>query len=390
MYLKKNRMNHDVSLTELTRYLQSQTPGFVNTSPFPPSPPSNELVATLFKRQLALNSPAASFLQQRGLPSKEIQTLTQIPPVPVTAFKQLELTTVLPSERVTVFHSSGTTGQAPSRHYHSAATLQIYELAAQAWFKHRMLGDFPWAWQRRLPAEDERLLMVSLTPPPREVPHSSLAFMIGTFIREFGTTDSSFVGTSGVEGWQIDFAQAFKVLHSAQKAGPVVVFGTAFNFVHLADELERRGIYLQLPPGSRVMETGGYKGRSRTIPKKDLHDLIRARLGVTRGRIVCEYGMAELASQAYDIDLTNPLSESKQRRLQFPPWCHPSVVSPENGQEVPVGQPGLLRVTDLANVASVLSIQTEDLAVRHEDGIILLGRAVQSEPRGCSLLAVEN
>jgi len=45
-------------------------------------------------------------------------------------------------------------------------------------------------------------------------------------------------------------------------------------------------------------------------------------------------------------------------------------------------------VCDLANVRSVMAIQTEDLAVRHGDGFELLGRAELAEPRGCSLLNI--
>jgi hypothetical protein len=46
----------------------------------------------------------------------------------------------------------------------------------------------------------------------------------------------------------------------------------------------------------------------------------------------------------------------------------------------------LIRVFDLANVFSVMAIQTEDLAVRHADGFELIGRAALAESRGCSLM----
>ena len=55
-------------------------------------------------------------------------------------------------------------------------------------------------------------------------------------------------------------------------------------------------------------------------------------------------------------------------------------------QKVALGQAGLLQITDLANVGSVLSLQTEDLAKRHDDGFELLGRAELAESRGCSLM----
>jgi hypothetical protein len=50
----------------------------------------------------------------------------------------------------------------------------------------------------------------------------------------------------------------------------------------------------------------------------------------------------------------------------------------------------MIRVTDLANVWSVAAIQTEDLGIRREDGFELIGRAEKAEPRGCSLMAMEN
>jgi hypothetical protein len=51
------------------------------------------------------------------------------------------------------------------------------------------------------------------------------------------------------------------------------------------------------------------------------------------------------------------------------------------------GESGLLRVFDLANVHSVMAIQTDDLGVRRGDGFELVGRAPFAEPRGCSWMA---
>jgi hypothetical protein len=64
------------------------------------------------------------------------------------------------------------------------------------------------------------------------------------------------------------------------------------------------------------------------------------------------------------------------------------IVSPETGCEVAEGETGLIRVFDLANVFSVMAIQTEDLGVRRGSGFELLGRAIAADPKGCSLIAV--
>ena len=174
------------------------------------------------------------------------------------------------------------------------------------------------------------------------------------------------------------------------------MLGTAFSFVHLLDHLAKQDLRFELPPGSCALETGGYKGRSRSMPKAALHSLIAERFGVPRGQTVCEYGMSELSSQAYDAQLAPSLLAHRaphftldaSRSFHFPPWARVQIVSPETGREVGEGETGLIRVVDLANVYSVMAIQTEDLGVRRGEGFALAGRAVLAEPRGCSLMAV--
>jgi hypothetical protein len=145
----------------------------------------------------------------------------------------------------------------------------------------------------------------------------------------------------------------------------------------LLDYLAENNLQFRLPENSRVMETGGYKNRSRSLPKSELHALITERLGVPAENIVCEYGMSELSSQAY----TNV-----EGKFAFPPWARAQIISPETGREVADGETGLNRVFDLANIFSVAAIQTEDLGIRRGDGFELVGRAQLAEPRGCSLL----
>ena len=137
----------------------------------------------------------------------------------------------------------------------------------------------------------------------------------------------------------------------------------------------------QLPPGSRVVETGGYKGRSRELPKNQLHALITARLAIAPDQIISEYGMSELSSQAYaratgESRITRPLrhslspgeragvrasdesrmitrrqadnATSHSSHFLFPPWARAQIISPETGREVSEGETGLIRVFDLA------------------------------------------
>src|SRR5262249_35603279 len=217
--------------------------------------------------------------------------------------------------------------------------------------------------------------------------HSSLVHMFDTIRRAFGEQSSVFLGGVGTDGyWNLNLEATVAVLKRLTFSNrPVLFLGTAFSYVHLLDYLGAQGLQFTLPPGSLVLETGGYKGRSRFVPKSELHELITERLGVQPQEIVCEYGMSELSSQAYDLApglaSRSTLANPTQRTFVFPPWARVQMVSPETGLEATEGETGLLRIIDLANIYSVTAIQTEDLAIRHEGGgFELLGRAPAAEP----------
>jgi hypothetical protein len=313
------------------------------------------------------------FCKTRGI-DLTISDWQDIPAMPTTAFKELELSCLPPEQRDRVFYSSGTTGHVPSRHFHSQHSLEVYRTSLLKWFGPHL-------------DPDETVdRFVSLTPAVAECPNSSLVFMFDSVIETSASDSSQFVGAAGPDGWQIDSDSAIGLLTEAERSGErIALFGTAFSFVHLLDECERRSLKMVLPTGSRVMETGGYKGQSRSMPKEELHALITRTLGVSASWIVCEYGMSELSSQAYD-GIAGRAGPVGDRMFRFPPWTRSRVISPETGAEVDVGETGILQVFDLANMYSMMAIQTEDLAIRRADGFEVLGRAALTEPRGCSLM----
>jgi hypothetical protein len=343
----------------------------------------NNLALELFGLQFAANAAFRKICEARGANPKSIEHWSQIPAVPTSVFKELELTCLSPSQRAVVFHSSGTTEQRPSRHFHSAESLAIYEESLWPWFAAHAISNYEF--------QTSNLELLILTPPPMVTPHSSLVHMFEIVRGKLIAPESAFVGKIGDDNsWTLNFEATVAGLNSKAKTpNPKLILGTAFSFVHLLDFLVGKNLQVNLPPGSRVMETGGYKGRSRSLPKAELHALITERLGVPASHIVCEYGMSELSSQAYDRTIHNSqfTIHNLERRFHFPPWVRTQIISPETNHEVAVGETGLLRIFDLTNVFSVMAIQTEDLAVRRGEGFELIGRAELAEPRGCSLMA---
>jgi Acyl-protein synthetase, LuxE len=373
------------------------------------------LAKQLFALQFEHNGAYRRLCEARGARPDTVAHWTDIPAAPTSAFKEFDLSCLPVEERTTVFHSSGTTGQPPSRHFHNARSLALYEASLLRWFAvhllpRRMTGSagipagvwlHGWDAGRNAGAPDARAGkpatcgLAVLTPPPSQAPHSSLVHMFETIRREAGWEGSAFVGKVAKDGaWTLDAGAALERLRAASGSGqPLLMLGTAFSFVQLLDHLADRDLCFQLPPGSCVLETGGYKGRSRSLPKPALHSLITQRLGIPSTHIVCEYGMSELSSQAYHWEIGGVAAESpglanSDISFRFPPWARVQIVSPETGLEAGQGETGLIRVFDLANVYSVMAIQTEDLGIRRGDGFELVGRAAEAEARGCSLMAV--
>jgi len=344
----------------------------------------DSLALELFALQFEHNLVYRKFCQSRDASPESVEHWTQIPSVPTAAFKDVYLSCLPVDERNSVFYSSGTTEHRPSRHFHNAASLTIYEASLLTWFETKALGLSPST------TGDWHLLI--LTPPSEQAPHSSLVHMFEIIRRRMRQPASAFFGNTGPDAaWHLDFESVIASLGAIRDSkSPAFILGTAFSFVHLLDHLAARKLRFKLPPGSRALETGGYKSRARSLPKSELHLLIRDFLGVPPEGIIGEYGMSELSSQAYDSPgHSKPQSPSfLVRPFHFPPWARAQIVAPETGDEVREGESGLVRVFDLANTYSVMAIQTEDIAVRHGTGFELLGRAAVAETRGCSLMNI--
>jgi len=342
----------------------------------------DELALELFALQFKHNAAYRKICEARGRIPRDVEHWTQIPAMPAAAFKELELSSLAPDERTSVFYSSGTTGQKPSRHFHNSESLAVYEASLWDWFEQNIFANSEFGIQNSN--------LIVLTPPPAQAPHSSLVHMFEIVRQKLGAADSTFVGRLAADNsWILDFDEmltAFDV--SLVTRHPSLILGTAFSFVHLLDFLTENNLQFRLPENSRVMETGGYKNQSRSLPKSGLHALITERLGIAPDNIICEYGMSELSSQAYEVrsQKSEARSQNANSAFQFPPWVRVQIVSSETGREVGEGETGLIRIFDLANVFSVAAIQTEDLGVRRGDGFELVGRAQLAEPRGCSLL----
>lgn len=298
------------------------------------------------------------------------------PAVPTDVFRYLRVASHAPTEDRRVFQTSGTTQG--TRGVHALRDLRTYDRAAEAAARLYLFPDHP------------RMRLLMLAPHESEAPHSSLSYMLSRFAEWFGQGEA-------IWAWhrnRLDRDRYVSVLSESERSGePLAVLGTSFALVHADEALEGRRF--ALPAGSRMMQTGGFKGRSREIDPQTMRAMLSERYGVGEASIVAEYGMTELSSQLYETSLRDlVLGDSAAgatagRRLWVPGWVRTTAVDSETLEPLADGEPGLLRIDDLANIDSVAAIQTSDLAITYGASIELLGRSPGAVSRGCSLAIEE-
>jgi hypothetical protein len=328
----------------------------------------NQQALALFAHQFQHNPAFQRFCRQKGQTPRSVNRWQDIPAVPISAFKALTLSCQPLADTDRVFMTSGTTqGDVKGKHHHP--TLAVYDASMRANFSQRFMRG------------TDRIAMGILFPTEKVLPNSSLAHYLALAVQAFGTADSQYFLTP--QG--LDTARLCAALAQAEQTGtPYALLGASYSLVHLMDALQQQGRTFSLPPGSRVLDTGGFKGQSRDIPMAQFYAQLSQLLGVPASHCINMYGMTELSTQFYDAG--NAVLPSVK---SGPHWIRSRLVNPMTGEEVAHGAPGVLAHCDLANFNSVTTILTEDVGVAVDGGFLLLGRAEGAQAKGCSLAVEE-
>jgi hypothetical protein len=386
-----------------------------------PDPAFNELALRVFRFQCGANPGYGGFVARRGKDLDTVSRWEDIPFLPARAFKSVPLVSGDPGGSERIFRTSGTTAGTLVRGEHHVRDLALYRGSLLPNFQAHLLPDWP------------AMPILCLLPSPEAAPDSSLSFMMGEVVRAFGGGARATVAVEVTAAVGEDPAgslaedgsgffvhpergiamEAFRHALAREEAGrsPVLLAGTAFAFVQWLEVTKTEGWRVRLPEGSRIMETGGYKGRGRAMSREDLYRSLKGAFGVPTERIVNEYGMTELLSQFYEPVMALDGGEKHSsddgrssrglggdgagdgdgvgagagRFHRGPPWVRTRVLDPLSLAEVPDGEVGVLAHLDLANLGSVAAILTEDLGRRVPGGFHLMGRSRGAELRGCSL-----
>ena len=221
-----------------------------------------------------------------------------------------------------------------------------------------------------------RCRILILAPSPEMAPSMGMAIGMEQTRQAFGTPDSKFLlGKSGIH-----ISDLLKALRESEASGvPVALIGATSAYVYFFQACHRKKMKFCLPPGSRICDGGGYRGRFGKISRNDYYAMVQEALGIPGSHCVNVLGEAETATNLFDDSLRRKVKglPARERTRPVPPWCRVRAMSIDDLSPLPDGEIGLLAHWDLANVPTVLAVITDNLGYTTDNGrgCEMVGRA---------------
>jgi len=302
-----------------------------------------------FKYQFDNNPIYKEFCRHLGVIPENVKSINNVPFLPVSFFKSHQIINGSHAD-FTVFYSSSTTSDTPSKHY--VSDIDVYKNSFLRAFKifYGLPSDYT---------------IIALLPSYLEREGSSLIYMVNELILLSGKEESGF--------FLNNYEKLSALLQKLEKKqSKYLLIGVSFALLDFAEKHK-----LSLKNGI-VMETGGMKGRRKEIVREELHSILKKAFDLYS--IHSEYGMTELLSQAY----------SKENGIYFcPPWMKVFARNTEDPLSVVTSGTGALNIIDLANINSCCFIATSDLGTIYPNGSFeVSGRYDFSDVRGCNLMTL--
>lgn len=286
------------------------------------------------------------YLDLLNISPSNIKAISEIPFLPISFFKNHRIVCEKKSIQG-IFYSSGTTGQLLSKHY--ITDLSIYEKSIINGFNY-FFGNI----------QDYRIL--ALVPSYQERKESSLVYMCQFLI------DKS---QDPASGFYLNNYNELSAILSKKTTKKTILIGVSYALLDLAEQ------FPQSLEDILIIETGGMKGQRPEMIKSELHSVLKKAFVVDK--ILSEYGMTELLSQAYSFS---------DGIFQTPPWMKVFIRDAQdplallNHQQI-----GGINIIDLANINSCSFIATQDIGKTINDTHFeLFGRFEMADIRGCNLL----
>ena len=283
-----------------------------------------------------------------------VNTLEKVPFLPIQFFKSKEIKTTK-FEPAVIFESSGTTGSINSRHF--VKDLFVYE--------DSFIKSF-----RNFYGNEKQLCIIGLLPSYLERNGSSLVYMVDNLIKK---------STHKASGFYLYDHEKLKgvLMQNEKNLQPTLLIGVTYALLDFAEQNK-----LQLE-NTIIMETGGMKGRREEMTRKEVHEILKNNLGVSK--VHSEYGMTELLSQAYS---------KGEGIFEAPAWMRILIRKEDDPFDITAAEncketfcTGAINIIDLANIYSCAFIATDDSGKLYRNNKFeITGRLENSDMRGCGLM----
>ncbi|NMG77049.1 acyl-protein synthetase [Aromatoleum diolicum] len=327
--------------------------------------PFEELAPQIFEWQYERNAPYREFCLAKGITPRAVSDWRRLPAFPTDSFKTTIVTSFPPEQAVMAQITSGTTANKRGQIFRDDVGRDLILSANRVMTGAYLFPDF---------VQGQRCRILILAPSPEMAPSMGMAVGMDETRRHFGTADSSFL----LDYSGLDIKGLIAALDESETSGiPVAMIGSTSAFVYFFNACKARGLRFRLPTGSRIGDGGGYRGRFGELTQDDYFRLAGEVLGLPASHCVNVLGMAESATNYFDDTLRAAIlgAPSARRRLT-PPWARVAAVGLDDLQPLPPGEVGLLRHYDLANLPTVLAVQTDNLGYVDNDGSFqIVGRA---------------
>lgn len=316
------------------------------------------------------------FCDRKGFDPHKPFTIEDIPPVSVSVFKELgfKLNSV-PKEDLTLALQSSATSGVPS-------TIVVDKETAkrQAKAMIKVIGEF-------IGKERKPFLIMDIDPRSSYKKLLGARFAAVTGYLRFANKTGYFLKAHENNVSYFDVEGILEYVKALEVDKPVVVFGfTYILYQHVLQSIEKAGVQIQLPKGSKIIHIGGWKKlESEKISKDLFNNRLSKCFGINPKDVIDIYGFTE------QMGLNYPDCECG--------WKHTSsyvrvlVRDTVTREILPPGKEGLLEfVTPVPHSYPGNAVLTDDLGIIDADSCTevragtrfkIVGRMKKAEVRGC-------
>jgi hypothetical protein len=327
----------------------------------------DDLSLDVFRYQFEHNLAYREYCLARGVQAESVSDWRDIPAYPTAAFKR-DIVVSFPMEQAVMAQlTSGTTeANQRGRIFRDEVGRELVFSANRAMTAAYLFPDLESGCRCRI---------LILAPSPQMAPSMGMAIGMEQTRTAFGTDDSRFL----LEKTGLDIPTLVEALRTAENTGVcVAMIGSTSAFVYFLRACKRQHLTFRLPAGSRLADGGGYRGRFGEMTRDNYYALVEEVLGVPASSCVNTLGMAESATNYFDNTLREAMlgHPDATRCKRAPAWTRVRAVDVETLEPLPHGAVGLLQHFDLANLPTVIGVQSDNLGYTVDDCCFeIVGRA---------------